>query len=67
MSLGERIRDYLRTSPGITAPEASRLFGIARHRANEVLAAQRDAGVIVPLPGRYPRRYRIAYIAGVRA
>jgi ABC-type branched-subunit amino acid transport system permease subunit len=59
-SLSESIRDYLATHASLTAAEAQRLWGLSRSRAGNLLRAQRDAGVIAPIPGRYPRHYRIA-------
>jgi hypothetical protein len=61
ISLGERIRDFLREHPTLSAPEAIKLWPENTPRAIEsALYKSRDAGVIVPLPGRKPRFYRIA-------
>lgn len=63
-TIGERIRDHLRAHQSLSCPQARRLWPEvpARTIANSFYGL-RDAGVIVPLPGRYPRSYRIARLA----
>ncbi len=63
MSQTEAIRDHLRQHPSLSAPEAMKLLGVSRTRAEKMMRQERDCGVIVPLPGKYPRRYRIARLA----
>lgn len=60
MTNGERIVAHIREHGCVTAPECLGLFGIKRGYASSMLVELRDAGVIVPLPGRYPRRYAMA-------
>ncbi len=60
ISLSEKIRDYLREHPTLNAPEAIKLWPENTPNAiRSALRNSRDAGVIVPLPGRYPRNYRL--------
>lgn len=60
MTHGERICEHLREHGVITAPECPALFGFSRIRASNVLRELCEAGVIVALPGKYPRRYKMA-------
>lgn len=59
MTLSERLRDTAALGP-VTAPGLMRDWHLSRKHAENLIRLQVKCGVLVPMPGRYPRHYRLA-------